>query len=196
MKLICTKQELDELITHNIVEPKGNGEFLIYAKANLMGVNHSIDIVIDNIDKVTRTSPAKVEASKKIVDDNKTLSEWYDELRDVFPTDTEKPFGREGGRNLRSGSKDLIITRLAKLQDTGYSLRAVVNAAKYDVWYRINSSLGDNKLEFMQGLVAWLNNTGNIDAMIDRGLNSSEFQAYLENNNGENNNTAREIKLA
>ena len=77
-------------------------------------------------------------------------------------------------------------------------MEAVQNAVRYEVWFRVKSSqVSDNKLEFMQGLEAWLNNTSNVDAMIERSQESNEYKIAMNihRNNG-NKGPERKIKLA
>ena len=54
--------------------------------------------------------------------------------------------------------------------------------------------LNDNKLEFMQGLEAWLNNTSNVEAMIERSISSNEYKLTMNINDKQG--TKRKIKLS
>jgi hypothetical protein len=48
----------------------------------------------------------------------------------------------------------------------------------------------------MQGMEAWLNNTSNIDAMIDRSKESNEFKIAMNINTDDTQGTKRKIKLS
>ena len=192
MKLLCSDDELNKLVKHNVVEPINHSTFALNLKANLLGECMRIEIETNNnISYVDKTK-------EQVSDKTKSVDEIFNELRDVFPIDTLVPLGREGGRNLRSGRKDKILAHIKKHTETGYDLQSIINAAKYEVWYRVNASnSNENKLDFMQGLEAWLNNTDNIDAMIQRSLNSVEFTNTLANEgNGKETKSGRKVKLA
>ena len=193
MKLQCSDEELNQLIQHGVVEPKNNHEFRIYLKADLTGQSRRLEIECSN-NVVYANSEGALPTTMK----EKSIDEIYSELRDLFPVDTLSLFGREGGRNLRSGRKDKIIAHLKKHRAEGYNLSAIVTAAKYEIWSRFTTSTGsENKLDFMQGLEAWLNNTGNIDGMIERANNSRDFLNTLENEgDGNKVKSGRKVKLA
>ena len=192
MKLLCSDEELNQLVKHNVVEPINHSTFALNLKANLLGECMRIEIeTSNNISYVDKTK-------EQVSDKTKTIDEVYNEIRVIFPIDTLAPFGREGGRNLRSGGKDKVMSNIKKLKELGYNLQSIINAAKYEVWYRISASNAqENKLEYMTALLAWLNNTANIDAMIERSLNSVEFTNTLTNEgNGKETKSGRKVKLA
>jgi hypothetical protein len=83
----------------------------------------------------------------------------------------------------RSGNKDRITERLKKRMDEGYDIENIINAVKYEVWWRVNESkkTNDNKLQYMRGMEAWINDTENLDSMIERSLKSTDFQNLINN---------------
>ncbi len=96
---------------------------------------------------------------------------------------------------MRTGNKTKIKKRIQALIDESYNLTAVLNAIKYEVWFRKKGSIiNDNKLEFMQGLEAWLNNTSNVEAMIERSISSNEYKLTMNINDKQG--TKRKIKLS
>lgn len=188
-RLICTPEFLDDLIKESIIEPQGNGEFRLYTKANLKGYSYPIDITCDHNVEYTEV--------KKVIDNSiYTLDQWYNLIKEEFPTNAGKHLSIDG-RNLRSGTKSRVKKNIQKLIDESYNLTAVIQAIKYEVWFRIKESrVGDNKLDFMQGMEPWLNNTSNIDAMIDRSNESNEFKLAMNINSNEQQGTKRKIKLS
>lgn len=189
-KLVCTKEFLNDLVKQSIIEPQGNNEFILYTKANLIGECYPITISCD-----VNTS---VKAGNKFADNNsKNLNEWYDIIRVEFPTNAGAHLSIDG-RNLRSGNKTKIKKRIQALIEESYNMEAVQNAIRFEVWFRVKgSTVNNNKLDFMQGLEAWLNNTSNIDAMIERSQESNEYKIAMNihKNNGDKG-PERKIKLA
>jgi hypothetical protein len=121
----------------------------------------------------------------------RTLDTWYNMIKDEFPTNAGAHLGIDG-RNLRTGNKAKVKKRIQTLIDESYNMDAVLKAIKYEVWFRKkSSSTNDNKLDFMQGLEAWLNNTTNIDAMIERSRSSAEFKV-----SGNEQVVKRKVKLS
>ena len=116
---------------------------------------------------------------------NKSIKEIYLLYRACFPTNIEEAIGKEddAGRSLRSGNKDRITERLKKRIDEGYDVENIINAIKYEVWWRVNESkkTNDNKLQYMRGMEAWINDTENLDSMIERSLKSTDFQNLINN---------------
>ena len=189
-KLICTEEFLNELVKQSIIEPQGDGKFILYTKANLVGECYPITISC-NVDN-------DIENTVVFTDNkSKTLDEWYNTVRVEFPTNAGAHLNVDG-RNLRSGNKTRIKKRIQALIDESYNMEAVVNAVKYEVWFRVKSSkVSDNKLEFMQALEAWLNNTSNVDAMIERSQESNEYKRAMNiHNNATSQGTKRKIKLS
>jgi hypothetical protein len=186
LKLVCNDDELNDLVKLNIVEPQGNGKFKIYTKANLKGETTPIDIDHDNVNVVAVTDDGIPKS------DIKTIDGWLAALKNVFPTNSAAHLEQEG-RNLRTGNKLRLKKRIQALIDESYNMDAVLMAAKYEVWFRKKTStVGNNSLDFMQGMEAWLNNTSNIDAMIDRAQQSKEFKNSINEPQG----TKRKVKLS
>jgi len=187
--LHCTEEFLNNLIQNNIIEPRGDGVFMINTKPDLKG----------NIFQI-QTTCSRVAASSNVeIDDNnsKSIDEWYTEIRNCFPTDINKELGiDEEGQNLRTGNKKKVVKRIKEHISEGYSLQAIVNAIKYEVWNRKKQSTPDeNKLQFMRRMEAWLNDTNNMDTMIERSLASTEFQQFINNGEKEDKST-RKIRFA
>lgn len=191
MQLLCSKEELNDLIKESIVEPQGNNEFFIYTKANLKGECHPIRLSCN-----TEVDLNNIVKNEQVFDNSiYTVDKWANLIKDEFPTNTGKLFNKEG-RNLRSGNKTRILKLVQRLIDESYNMSAVLNAVKYEVWWRVKvSTLSDNKLDFMQAVEAWLNNTSNIDAMIERSLESQEFKMTINQSN-ESSGTKRKVKLS
>lgn len=189
-KLICTREFLNDLIKESIIEPRGNGEFTLYTKKNLKGESYPLTIICDhNVSEDIKTT-------ELISNDSKSIDQWYNEIRIEFPLNTGGIFGIEG-RNLRNGNKTKIKKKIQELIDQGYNLTTVITAAKYEVWYRKKvATVDDNKLDFMKGLESWLNDTSNIDAMIERSEESNEFKVAMNINNNDQSGTKRKIKLS
>lgn len=188
-KLICTLEFLNDLIKESIIEPQGNGEFRLYTKANLKGHSYPINITCDH-------NVEHIEVEEVFDNSMYTLDKWYNLIKDEFPTNSAKHLFKEG-RNLRSGTKSRVKKNIEKLIDESYNMMAVIQAIKYEVWFRVkDSSVSDNKLDFMQGMEAWLNNTSNIDAMIDRSNESNEFKLATNMDQNDTSGTKRKIKLS
>ena len=188
-KLICTLEFLNDLIKESIIEPQGNGEFRLYTKANLKGHSYPINITCDH--NVTETEVEELTDNSIF-----TLDQWYNLIKEEFPTNAGKHLSIDG-RNLRSGTKSKVKKNIQKLIDESYNLTAVIQAIKYEVWFRIKDSrVGDNKLEFMKGMEPWLNDTSNIDAMIDRSNESNEFKLATNMDQNDTSGTKRKIKLS
>ena len=190
-KLICSKEYLDNLISHKIVEPRGNGKFNIITKPNLVG--ESFNIPIEYVDEETIVDE---EASKtKSTKITKSIEDWYKEYRLCFPTNILEEIGKSGeGSSLRRGNKKTIIKRIKERINDGYDMDSLIKAAKFEVWMRKEQSkkTGENKLEFMKRMEAWINDTENIDTMIERMTASKEFQLHLD---GKSEGPARKINL-
>lgn len=188
-KLICTKEFLNNLIKESIIEPQGNNKFVIYTKANLKGESYPITISCSH-----DVSPEDVTVDEIIDNSIYSLDQWYNLIRIEFPTNAGAHLNTHG-RNLRTGNKTKIKKRIQALIDESYNLTAVLNAIKYEVWFRKKGSIiNDNKLEFMQGLEAWLNNTSNVEAMIERSISSNEYKLTMNINDKQG--TKRKIKLS
>lgn len=190
----CSLDYLNELIKHQIIEPKGNNRFVINTKPNLRGEIHQIEVLYSE----NKMSEGKINKTTKT--EIKTIEQWYEEFRKAFPNNVTTAIGKLGdGTNLRSGKKDKIINSLKELIKNNYSLENVVMAVKYEVWFRIKESkrTGDNKLEYMQRMGSWINNNENLNSMIERAAESKEFKKYLENENKGNDGskTSRKAKI-
>lgn len=187
-KLVCSEELLNKLISQCIIEPQGNREFVLYTKKNLVGESQAIEIICDvEVDEDSSFITKIVENSEK------SLDEWYNLIRKEFPTNASKHLN-EDGRNLRTGVKSKIKNRIQTLIDESFNLNAVIEAIRYEIWFRIKTSTqGNNKLEFMPGLVTWLNDTTNIEAMIERSINSEQFK--IENNMNGTGTVKRKIKF-
>lgn len=198
-ELKCSKEFLNELISHQLVEPKGNGKFVINTKPNLRGEILEIPIYYteSDVDSNQNEENQTVELNSKPGKKYEDIKELYAAYRVCFPTNIEEAIGRENndGRSLRSGSKEKIIKRLKERITDGYDAETIINAVKYEVWWRTNESkrTGDNKLQFMRGMEAWINDTENMESMIERSLKSTEFQNLI--NNKLTDEPKRQIKI-
>jgi len=189
MQLICNTDELNTLIQASIIEPQGNGQFILYSKADLKGHSYALNVSTDT------TSTVSEKVSKITNNSIYTTDKWVTLIKDEFPVNTGKLFGKEG-RNLRSGNKGRMTKLVQKLIDESYNMSAVVDAVKYEVWWRVKAStISDNKLDFMKGVEVWLNDTNNIDAMIERSQESNEFQISLNQLDG-TSTVKRKVKLS
>jgi hypothetical protein len=182
----CSKEFLNELISHQLIEPKGNGKFVINTKPNLRGEVLQIPVIyIDDHNELTNSDNDSTITVKENGMKNKSIKEIYLLYRACFPTNIEEAIGKEDdtGRSLRSGNKDRITERLKKRIDEGYDVENIINAIKYEVWWRVNESkkTNDNKLQYMRGMEAWINDTENLDSMIERSLKSTDFQNLINN---------------
>ena len=111
----------------------------------------------------------------------KTIEEWYKDFRQAFPTDINKLLGYSSeGSSLRSGNKVKIKSKIKELIKSGYNMESVITAVKYEVWLRTNESkkTANNTLMYMKRMGSWINDTGNIDTMIERSIQSTEFKLY------------------
>ncbi|NRB64693.1 MAG: hypothetical protein HRU40_16975 [Saprospiraceae bacterium] len=174
MELKCTKEELNYLIKNNVIEPLSNNEFILYTKADLRGENHKFKVTytIGNIATVR---------NEQVVNIEKTIEEWYKDFRQAFPTDINKLLGYSSeGSSLRSGNKVKIKSKIKELIKSGYNMESVITAVKYEVWLRTNESkkTANNTLMYMKRMGSWINDTGNIDTMIERSIQSTEFKLY------------------
>jgi hypothetical protein len=181
----CSKEFLNELISHQLIEPKGNGKFVINTKPNLRGEVLQIPVIyVENETEKTDSEPSEISIKESSIK-NKSIKEIYLLYRACFPTNIEEAIGKEDdtGRSLRSGNKDRITERLKKRMDEGYDIENIINAVKYEVWWRVNESkkTNDNKLQYMRGMEAWINDTENLDSMIERSLKSTDFQNLINN---------------
>lgn len=189
IKLTCTEYELNELVKQSIIEPQGEGAFKLYTKPNLKGESYPVIVACDlNADNI--------EVDEVIDNSIHSLEGWYNTLKELFPTNTGKHLSLDG-RNLRTGNKSRIKKNIEKLIDESINLSAVVFAIKFEVWWRMkNSTVADNKLDFMQGMEAWLNNSTNIEAMIERGQESNEFKMAMNMNIHDSSGAKRKVKLS
>lgn len=181
----CSKEFLNELISHQLIEPKGNGKFVINTKPNLRGEVLQIPVIYtEHEDQTTEDDSSGISVKESSLK-NKSIKELYLLYRACFPTNIEEAIGKEDdtGRSLRSGNKDRITDRLKKRIDEGYDMENIINAVKYEVWWRVNESkkTNDNKLQYMRGMESWINDTENLDSMIERSLKSTEFQNLINN---------------
>jgi len=190
--LKCSKEDLNNLIKECIVEPRGNNAFIIYTKSDLK--NNSFPLLVEYLEDNNEDSIVN-ELESINSNSTKTLEKWYKEFRESFPNNASKHLGIDDGTNLRTGSKVKIKKGLQKLVDEGYSLQDVINAVKYEVWFRIKQSTGsENKLEFMKRMQTWVTDINNIEVMIERSKNSVDFQQSI---NMENDQISkRKINLA
>jgi hypothetical protein len=181
----CSKEFLNELISHQLIEPKGNGKFVINTKPNLRGEVLQIPVIYTEHENQTTEDDSSGISVKESSLKNKSIKELYLLYRACFPTNIEEAIGKEDdtGRSLRSGNKDRITDRLKKRIDEGYDMENIINAVKYEVWWRVNESkkTNDNKLQYMRGMESWINDTENLDSMIERSLKSTEFQNLINN---------------
>ena len=192
MRLECSKDELNNLISHQIVEPRGDNKFVINTKPNLVGKTIQIPIEYVNVES---SGDDLIEKNVTV----KNVEDWYTEYRKSFPIDIEKAIGNEHseGTNLRTGKKDKIIKKLKDLAEVGYDLNNVIAAVKYEIWWRVNETIKDgkkdNKLQYMRRMEAWINDTENLDTMIERATKSNDFQKVLNGNNG--TEPTRKVKI-
>lgn len=189
-KLICTEDFLNQMIKESIIEPQGDGAFVLYSKQNLKGESFPITVTCDNTVDPTIVKEDKVDNSSK------TIDQWYNLIRMEFTTNAGHHLNTDG-RNLRSGAKTRIKRNIQSLIDQGINLESVIEAIRYENWWRIKeSSVGDNKLAFMQGLEPWLNNTANIEAMIERSVESNQYKLHRNISNNDGTRTKRKIKIS
>lgn len=196
-ELKCSKEFLNELISHQLIEPRGNGRFVINTKPNLRGEILQIPIyyVNEEVGDDNNESPelSIIQPKSKYKD----VKDVYSTYRLCFPTNIEEAIGKDNadGRSLRSGNKEKIMKKLKERMDDGYDPENIINAVKYEVWWRKNEykRTGENKLQFMRGMEAWINDTENLDSMIERSLKSTEFQNLI--NNKAPDEPKRQIKI-
>lgn len=113
----------------------------------------------------------------------------YKAYKDAFPNNINVLLGlKTDGPSLRTGNKEKIVTKLKKRIAEGYDINDIIEAVKYEVWYRKTESLKKkdqnptsnleviNSLQFMQRAESWINNTENIDTMIERSKLSLEYK--------------------
>lgn len=192
VKLICSNDSLNELIKHQIVEPQGKDDFILNSKPNLKGEMIQIPIKVEN---GISTNESVISKKSK---EHKSIEDWYKDFRKAFPIDINKELGKlDEGVSLRSGKKDKIISKIKEYANDGYELETIVNAVKYEVWFRTNQSkkTGENKLEFMQRMGAWINNTENLNSMIERMLESNDFKKHMSNEGKQQNTGGSESKV-
>lgn len=188
--LKCSEEDLNNLIKQSIIEPGGNNTFILYTKANLKGQCYPVLIDYDEAD-------IDIPTIKRLENNNsvKTLENWYKEFRLTFPTNASEHLGIEDGTNLRVGNKTKIKKSLQKLIDEGFAMQDVLEAAQYEVWFRIKqSTASENKLEFMKRMQTWVNDESNLEVMIERSKKSVDFQNSLTQDN--ETNSSRKINLA
>jgi len=190
--LKCSKEDLNNLVKEGIVEPRGNNIYVIYTKPDLK--NNSFPLLVEHSESNDEI-PFMKELQVSNLDSPKSLEWWYKQFREAFPNNASKHLGIDDGTNLRTGSKSKIKKGLQKMIDEGYSLSDVVNAVKYEVWFRIKQSTGsENKLEFMKRMQTWVGDMNNIEVMIERSKNSVDFQQSLNMDDGQI--SKRKINLA
>lgn len=151
-------------------------------------------VLVDNVPHLVSTSdtgtvhiPVDIGTELVVSKSKLDLEELYNELRKEFPSDTLKHiYNTSGGANLRSGKKSIIKKRLAEIA-LEYSPEDIVLAAKYEVYTRTKKSKlsATDELQYMSRLVTWVNNTNNVEAMIERFKADNEFLNILNHNNND-----------
>ncbi len=189
-KLICTEEFLNEMIKESIIEPQGNGEFILYSKQNLKGESFPIKITCDN------TVDPDVIIEEKVDNSSKSIEQWYAYLRTQFVNNVGRHLNIEE-RSLRTGRKSVIKKHISRLIDEGVNLEAVATAIRYETWWRIKQSkVGDNKLQFMKAMEPWLNDGSNIESQIERSQESNEFKLNENMSDNDGKRTKRKIKIS
>lgn len=166
MKLDLTNEEFNILVDKRIVVSDDGSNFYLNV---LKGEDEeTITLKIEVSDEIAK-------AYKDSIDLPIDYEEFYKEYASIFPNDVLRVMNLgKDGRNLRSGNKKTILSRLkARIQEDKFTKEEILMAAKYEVASRIaTSSPTENKLMFMQAMEAWLHNVENIREMLRRAQES------------------------
>ena len=181
MKLDVNDEEFNILLKNKLLTFVEKDVYQISLKPD---TKHDMKFLNVNVSSETQTV-SEVKPKKQTVD---TL---YKDYMTCFPNDINKLLGlTSDGVSLRTGKKDTIITRLKARISEGIEPDDILNAVRYEVWYRTKSSLkkqnieSDNDLQYMQRAEAWINNTVNLDTMIQRSKLSTEYNNIKPETNG------------
>jgi hypothetical protein len=172
MILVVDEQELKDLMSAGLVKTINN-KLIVTIKVpeyNCSTFNNNLDF---------KHYDVEIAYKQQAITTSTNIEDIYNRLRKVFVTDTNAHLGMTGGRNLRTGNKNNILRRLALREKEGYNLESLIKAAEYETESRIkNSTPKQNQLNYMKGMEAWLNDTNNIDAMLEN-MNKSndEFKS-------------------
>ncbi len=165
MKLIATKEEADELIKLNLLEPNDSTTYVLRLKPDARNNQRTIDVEIDMNTNVN---------TKVVSNTLNDIEDFYQRIREVFPT---KILNEAASRNLRTGNTDKIKSRIKELSKK-FNFNDVITAAKFEIENRTRTK----ELRFMKALPTWLNDEENIISQIE---NSKDYVTNTTNRNVE-----------
>lgn len=168
-KLITNKAEFNLLISQGLLEIISNNPLLCELKLKT-GLNNKprkikIECVIEdsdneNIDIEIVNDSSKSKSLITVSDDD------YQKVKNAFPTLSEfkklQPNDESNATNKRYGNDDSCKRSLSKLLQK-FSIDEIINAVRYEV----SNKAAQRKLQYMSGLQPWLNNTSNVEVVIE-----------------------------
>ena len=185
MILIVDDKEFSKLIDNRILKPSPhNDNYLLYLWEHDVHDVDALEVQIKSPDEFLVKEPTKDSATNTKKNNSKGKDYWdekYKEYQHCFPTDINKLLKIDDeGISLRTGKPASIILSLQKLEEAGFDLNDVFEAARYEIWFRTQRSLesNTNELQYMGRSASWCNQTGNIETQIERSKESIKYKEY------------------
>jgi hypothetical protein len=164
---------LDSLIKHKIARPKLQNVYEIVIESQGKKFTFDVAVTVDDLfEKLIKNK--EIKEVKKFNENIKSseIKVRFEEFKNTFPS-SDKINGFVRTRNMRTDPQSVSITRYKKLvYNHNLHPDAILQALKYEVDWRTKSSYVDNenKLKYMSGMSAWLNNPTNIKTQYEESL--------------------------
>lgn len=191
MKIIGTKEELNDLVKCGLLEPIDNARYCICLKPDLTNAVRKLEVTYDttHVIEVGHSELKRSKINNSVASTTTTtnsnitpadIEEIYKKFRAEFPNDILKPFNQQGGISLRTGKPEVIKSRLL-MQMKSYPIEDIILAVKFEVWMRVQNSknVENNELRYMQRMESWINNTENLCSMIERAKSDPKFNEVV-----------------
>lgn len=194
MILVGEKAEINDLIKKNLVRPTENHEVWVVALRDIENNLIEIPMIIKDTDEYNEENPdINLEAPEEDVSP-KTIDQWYEVFKDEFPSnDKYGPFPKTRAMKKDPGDKGLKRFR-DLVNKEGMTPESIIEAMKYEVWWRKKASTTNNLLKYMPALQPWLNDASNISNQLEEMADDEGYKEYkiiIENQGYEQNEQGR-----
>jgi hypothetical protein len=193
-KLVITKEDYDMLLTGCAIVPRGDDTYSLRVNIDNTDIAYYIDIsdvIFSTFEDEQHSSDIIIR--KKTTYSSKELKTTYETFKSNFPT-TDRHHNFVKSRVLRVDPGKKAFGNYKKLiSDYNIKPEDILNAMQYEVWWRCKVSLkdGKNRLTYMQGMAAWLNNVENVKTQLEE---IAEDQSYHQFREEHGTNVLKEIE--
>jgi hypothetical protein len=184
LMIIQDEDFLNNLIVKKILRPVNNNKYVLTIDNENIELYVSLNDYKKELQKELDKSFKEIETKKTNKYSSSEIKKKYEEFVSSFPT-TDKHSNHSKTRNLKTDSGKKGLSRFTEIVNK-YDIDpdSIIKAMNYEVEWRKKASLNskDNKLTFMKGMAAWLNDVVNIKTQIEELENNDKEQGSNKTN--------------